>query len=515
MFRAVPCFTGAYSPIQTGASELCSPGFYLNRCHNDDNRHYSAVNCAVSVTGAASSRYFRLHHWTSDDRELDTEVTDEELFGNEFEEAEEPLENGLEESSESYNPWLGSTNIPEDGTTGDTRFTDGPEETRSRFGAPKFMESTSRIMEAAGSRLKKIFSWRNDDEGDDKIDEASAPVEMAFGKQQLHSARVYEEDELLRMPYYMSREVNMGLDRWPENCFLRIRLVSYYPYLLRFAADRLIRGIREQTNLRVGNVKPMPMRKKRWCLLSSPHVDKRSKDLFEIQEHVRFLDVFPAAKKPSTGESGAAGSNAGCDATTPGFGNVDAAAGSTEQYPNYRAEPWRNSRWMGGDHSGESSENLMKFKGLLMVPMPSMVSFDYWFEEVHKPVKNREIEKQFSKRIWVSKYFLYNREKREKAEIIDKLTSPELYAEIPLRWKKHPCDYFALQLGELRKLYRFVVARKAEDDARRRYGVKMPQLPDVDEVRFVPNEEDRRCGYISSDDDDEDITKAFAALDDK
>ncbi|KAK1932926.1 hypothetical protein X943_001406 [Babesia divergens] len=375
----------------------------------------------------------------------------------------------------------------------------------SRFGTPRFMESTSRILDAAKSKLKDLFSWNSSTTDEQDIGDGKGEAE---GPRPFHSTVKYKDEELLRLPYVMSRDVNMNIEKWPENCFLRIRLVSYYPYLLKLSANRIIRGIRENTNLRVGNVKAMPMRKKRWCLLSSPHVDKRSKDLFEIQEHVRFLDVFPKAKKVPAEAS----SNKSEDDSASAVGDT-ASLEDGKEAPE--ASSTSGSRWNRVDEIRSSgAEDEMKFKGLLMVPLPSMVSFDYWFEEAHKPVKNRSIDKVFRRRIWISKYFLHNYEKREKAELIDKLTSPDLYQEIPLRWKKHPCDYFACQLGELRKLYNFVVARKAEDEARKRYGVKEPELLDIDEVRFIPNEEDRRCGYISSDDeDDEDIAKELAALD--
>ncbi|GBE58578.1 30S ribosomal protein S10 [Babesia ovata] len=388
-----------------------------------------------------------------------------------------------------------------------------------RFGSPGFIAGTSSIAAAAQSKLRSFFNWRSSDTN--STDErGGASVEGGMeggdssmgqlgGRMPYHSSKPYTEEDMLDLPYVLSRNVNMSLDRWPDNCFLRIRLESYYPFLLRFSADRLIKGIREHTNLRVGNVKAMPMRRKRWCLLSSPHVDKRSKDIYEIQQHVRFLDVFPAAKpaqqsgssanEDGTGDAGEEGHNGeGVDADTVADDISEGAkTGSPQSY-----------------RMGQPKSDAMKFKGLLMVPLPNFVSFDYWFEEVHKPVKNRNIEKTFRRRIWVSKYFRHNYEKREKAELVDKLTSPELYAQIPLRHKRHPCDYFALQLGELRKLYDFVVRRKAEDEARARYGVPGPKFYDIDEVRFVPNEEDRRCGYISDDDADVDteVSKQMAAL---
>ncbi|CDR97411.1 30S RIBOSOMAL PROTEIN S10, putative [Babesia bigemina] len=387
-----------------------------------------------------------------------------------------------------------------------------------RFGSPGFIAGTSSIAAAAQSKLRSFFNWRSSDSSstDDRSD-ASVDSQTGDGDQRIpprrerrpyHSSKPYGEADMLDLPYVLSRNVNMSLDRWPDNCFLRIRLESYYPFLLRFSADRLIKGIREHTNLRVGNVKAMPMRRKRWCLLSSPHVDKRSKDIYEIQQHVRFLDVFPAPKParnsgPSaegdgTGDSAHEGDNdSGMDADTSAEDIPEDAEGDEQRY----------------DRERQQESDAMKFKGLLMVPLPNFVSFDYWFEEVHKHVKNRSIEKTFRRRIWVSKYFRHHYEKREKAELVDKLTSPELYSQIPLRHKRHPCDYFALQLGELRKLYDFVVRRKAEDEARERYGVPGPKFYDIDEVRFVPNEDDRRCGHLPDDADvDTEVSKQMAAM---
>ncbi|EDO08500.1 Ribosomal protein S10p/S20e family protein [Babesia bovis T2Bo] len=343
----------------------------------------------------------------------------------------------------------------------------------NRFGKPRFLSGTKKIIDAAKSKLKRLFNWGHSNANDTKNELDTSDKE----ERQYHTTKPYTDAEVLALPYVESKKINLSFNRWPDNCFIRIRLESNHSFLVNLAVERLIRGIREHTNLQVGNAKPMPKRRKRWCLLSSPHVDKRSKDLFEIEQHVRFLDVFPAVT-------------------------------------NKDPVPSENSQL--GEVSDALKDDINTFKGTLMVPLPSMVSFDYWFEEVHKPVKNKSIERTFHSKIWISKYFLHNYEKRKKAEIIDELTSPELYPEIPLRWKRHPCDYFALQLGELQKMHKFVVTRKAEDEARKRYGVKMPKYMDIGEIRFVPNDEDRRCGYISSDDDDEgDIARQLNELENK
>ncbi|GFE53532.1 30S ribosomal protein S10 [Babesia ovis] len=365
-----------------------------------------------------------------------------------------------------------------------------------RFAQPKFMAGTHKLLKAATNKLRGLFNWRKNGTDMNVQENSNTDESKDQEPQPYHSTKKYTDKDVLDLPYVESRNVNLSFDRWPDNCFIRIRLESNHSFLAKLAADRLIQGIREHTNLRVGNTKAMPKRRKKWCLLSSPHVDKRSKDLFEIEQHVRFLDVFPPVKSEDQTPDGVSDADTREDTTNVDHITPDEADGRFGQIRSVYKKRGNT------------------FNGLLMVPIPSMVSFDYWFEEVHKPVKNKSIDKTFSKCVWVSKYFLHNYEKREKAEIIDELTSPELYPEIPLRWKMHPCDYFGLQLGELRKLHKFVVTRRAEDEARRRYGVPMPEYMDIGEVRFVPNEEDRRHGYISSDDEDDEveIVKQLAEL---
>ncbi|AFZ81693.1 30S ribosomal protein S10, putative [Theileria equi strain WA] len=239
----------------------------------------------------------------------------------------------------------------------------------------------------------------------------------------------------LKKPYFIRKsDPGLPFKKWPKNSFLRIKLTSYNKQLLKAAIDNIKIGIEKHSNLQVMSPMAIPMRRKRWCYLSSPHIDKRSKDLIEIQRHVRILDVLPPK-------------------------NLDIKD--------------------------------TKFSGLMMVPLPNLVSFDYWFEDVHKPIKNSKIHNLFKRRTWVSKYYLYNRDKTKKEELIRKLIAPELENEIPLKWKRRMCDYFGMQLGELQKLYIFVSRRKAEDNARLKYNVPMPDYHDFGEIRFVGNEEDR------------------------
>ncbi|UKK02988.2 RNase L inhibitor protein [Theileria orientalis] len=286
---------------------------------------------------------------------------------------------------------------------------------------------------AYGTENSDRFRGRNTDiRGMDETE--SDDYDETDGNSPLITEKPWMPGDDLRLPYLMDEKLELSMDSWPENCFLRVKLFSYYKHLVNLAAERIKLGLRDNENLMVTNPMALPMRRKRWCYLSSAFIDKRSKDLIEIQEHVRVVDILPV----------------------------------------------RGSR-------------VRSFKGILMVPLPDYVSFDYWFEEVHKPVKSKLIHDLFRKRTWVSKYFLYHRDKHKKRELIDRITSPDLVNEVPLRLKKqHKADYYFYQLGELRKLYKFIVARKAEDEARRFYNVPTPEIWEVDDVRFIGNYEDRK-----------------------
>ena len=41
---------------------------------------------------------------------------------------------------------------------------------------------------------------------------------------------------------------------------------------------------------------PLPTKLRRYCVLTSPHVNKKARDHFEIRTHKRIIDIF----KPST-----------------------------------------------------------------------------------------------------------------------------------------------------------------------------------------------------------------------
>jgi len=72
---------------------------------------------------------------------------------------------------------------------------------------------------------------------------------------------------------------------------IRIKLKAYDPQLL----DQSVREIVEtakRTGARVSGPIPLPTEISRVCVLRSPHVDKKSREHFEIRTHKRLIDIL-------------------------------------------------------------------------------------------------------------------------------------------------------------------------------------------------------------------------------
>ncbi|MBN1829209.1 MAG: 30S ribosomal protein S10 [Deltaproteobacteria bacterium] len=72
---------------------------------------------------------------------------------------------------------------------------------------------------------------------------------------------------------------------------IRIRLKAYdYKLLDRSAAD--IVETARRTGARVGGPIPLPTKISKVCVNRSPHVDKKSREQFEIRTHKRLIDII-------------------------------------------------------------------------------------------------------------------------------------------------------------------------------------------------------------------------------
>jgi len=72
---------------------------------------------------------------------------------------------------------------------------------------------------------------------------------------------------------------------------IRIRLKAYDHKLLDQAANEIVETARE-TGARVAGPIPLPTVINKYCVLRSPHVDKKSREQFEIRTHKRLLDIL-------------------------------------------------------------------------------------------------------------------------------------------------------------------------------------------------------------------------------
>lgn len=72
---------------------------------------------------------------------------------------------------------------------------------------------------------------------------------------------------------------------------IRIRLKAYDHRILDQSAKEIV-NTAERTGARVSGPIPLPTKISRYTVLRSPHVDKKSREQFEIRTHVRLLDIL-------------------------------------------------------------------------------------------------------------------------------------------------------------------------------------------------------------------------------
>ena len=72
---------------------------------------------------------------------------------------------------------------------------------------------------------------------------------------------------------------------------IRIRMEAYDHRTLDSSAKEIVDHA-ERTGARVCGPIPLPTRIERYTVLRSPHVDKKSREQFEIRTHKRLLDLL-------------------------------------------------------------------------------------------------------------------------------------------------------------------------------------------------------------------------------
>ncbi len=72
---------------------------------------------------------------------------------------------------------------------------------------------------------------------------------------------------------------------------IRVCLKSYDHRLLDKSVMEIVDTVR-RTGASIAGPIPLPTRINKFCVLRSPHVDKKSREQFEIRTHKRLLDIL-------------------------------------------------------------------------------------------------------------------------------------------------------------------------------------------------------------------------------
>ena len=98
---------------------------------------------------------------------------------------------------------------------------------------------------------------------------------------------------------------------------LRISLKAYESNLLDNSCTKILDAVKSSGIDPVGPI-PLPTKTRRYCVLTSPHVNKDAREHFEIRTHKRIIDVY----KPT-------------DSTLENLRNLDISAGVDVEIKNF------------------------------------------------------------------------------------------------------------------------------------------------------------------------------------
>ena len=81
-----------------------------------------------------------------------------------------------------------------------------------------------------------------------------------------------------------------------QNQKIRIRLKAFDYKLIDQSAQEIVDTAKRTGDVVKGPI-PLPTKKERYDLLRSPHVNKKSRDQFEIRTHLRLMDILDPTDK--------------------------------------------------------------------------------------------------------------------------------------------------------------------------------------------------------------------------
>ena len=72
---------------------------------------------------------------------------------------------------------------------------------------------------------------------------------------------------------------------------IRIKLKSYDHKLVDKSAEKIVKAVKATGAIISGPI-PLPTKRRVYCVLRSPHVDKKSREHFEMRIHKRIIDIY-------------------------------------------------------------------------------------------------------------------------------------------------------------------------------------------------------------------------------
>jgi small subunit ribosomal protein S10 len=77
---------------------------------------------------------------------------------------------------------------------------------------------------------------------------------------------------------------------------IRIKLKSYDHSLVDKSAEKIVKTVRNTGAVVTGPI-PLPTEKKIFTVLRSPHVNKKSREQFQLCTHKRLLDIYTSSSR--------------------------------------------------------------------------------------------------------------------------------------------------------------------------------------------------------------------------
>ena len=81
-----------------------------------------------------------------------------------------------------------------------------------------------------------------------------------------------------------------------NNQRIRIRLKAFDHKLIDVSTQEIV-DTAKKTGAKVKGPIPLPVRKERFTILTSPHVNNKARDQFEIRTHKRLIDIVEPTDK--------------------------------------------------------------------------------------------------------------------------------------------------------------------------------------------------------------------------